>query len=153
MTSTVNGSRPTFVADEYLPPAGVTRFDLDDRPEPVDTDVVTVEDAEKPTKPRLNPFATIVADLRTSWAAVAEPPSLTDWLAGPTTSAERVPDNNGPLRWTWTVDNWITGVFFLAVSIVAFGAGAITRWLACHPARRWSALLLLAAAGTYLWLA
>lgn len=107
-------------------------------------------DAGTPAMTTPNPLATVADDLRNSWAAAAEPPSLTDWLAGPTTSVDRIPDGNSPLRWAWTVDNWTTGVVCLAASIALFALAATFRWLACHPARRWSALLLTCAVTTYL---
>jgi hypothetical protein len=148
MTATVNppvnGYRPTEI------PAELLHLDL----EALEVeDSYTEEQVEDRKRARTNPLATVVDDLRTSWAAVAEPPSLTDWLTGPTTSLDRVPDGNPALRWAWTVDNWATGVLFLSASIALFGAAATFRWLACHPARRWSALLLAAATGTYLYVA
>ncbi len=141
MTITVNrtnGWQPTEL------PAELQQYDPQAY---ADEDDATVEAAPRR---RANPLATVAADLRTSWAAVAEPPSLTDWLAGPTTSIDRIPDGNPALRGAWTVDNWTTGVLCLAASIALFALAATFRWLACHPARRWSALLLTAAVTTYL---
>ncbi len=148
MTATVNvpvnGYRPTGI------PTELQNLDLDALAE-----LDAKEDATNTSaaKRRSNPLAIVADDLRNSWATVAEPPSLADWLAGPTTSVDRVPDGNGPLRWAWTVDNWTTGVVCLAASIALFGLAATFRWLACHPARRWSALLLATAVTAYLLIA
>ncbi len=141
MNELVNGFRPTEV------PAELRGLDLDALAE-----LDAKEDAASTPAPkgRGNPLATVADDLAGSWAAVAEPPSLTDWVAGPTTSTERIPDGNRLLRWAWTVDNWTTGIACLAASIALFALGAIFRWMACHPARRWSALLLTCAVVAYL---
>lgn len=141
MTATVNGYRPADIPAELAA---------------VDLEALEAEDREQATAPveaptrRPNPLATVAADLRGSWAVVAEPPSLHDWVAGPTTSLVRVPDGNQVLRFAWSFDNWFTGVLFLATSIALFGVAATFRWLACHPARRWSALALTCAVVTYL---
>ncbi len=156
MTTTVNrtnGWQPAELPAElqhYDPEAYADDHDLD-----APADLGTKDDAtvEATPKRRTNPLVTVADDLRTSWTAVSEPPSIVDWLAGPTTSTDRIPDGHPALRWAWTVDNWATGVLFLAASIALFGLAATFRWLACHPARRWSAILLTAVTCTYLVLA
>ncbi len=142
MTTVLNGSRLAQVPPEllYLPN--------------IDTDTVDGQAEPAPVKAKLpGPLATLTGDLRGAWFTVAEPPTLMDWVAGPTTTVTRVPDNNGPLRWAWTVDNWTTGLIFVTASTCLFTAAASLRWLACHPARRWAALLLTCAVATYLLLA
>jgi hypothetical protein len=79
--------------------------------------------------------------------ALTQPPSLTDWLDAHGT--DRVPDD-WRLRVAWHVDNWTVGLAFVAASVALFTFAAITRWVACHPARRW---VLIALTCTYVaWL-
>lgn len=94
--------------------------------------------------------ATLRADWASWWLRTVNPPNLDVWWAA--RLPHRVPDDNDRLRAAWHIDFAITGSLFAGWSIIFFLLGAASRWIACHPARRWTFLALLAATAA-LWLA
>lgn len=95
-------------------------------------------------------LAAVRADLGRWWVRTVDPPALDVWWQGRV--PHRVPEDNSRLRAAWRVDFAVTGSLLAAVSVALFLTAAGTRWVACHPARRWL-FLALSAATAGLWLA
>ena len=89
--------------------------------------------------------AVVRADLRRSWMAVAQPPTLREWWVGLAPDPLRVPAGSPLIRAAWTADSYVTGLLFGFASLLLLATGVVARWLAMHPLRRWSAITVVAA--------
>lgn len=94
--------------------------------------------------------ATVRGDFGRWWVRTVDPPNLDQWWQA--RLPHRVPDDNDRLRALWWVDFAITGTVLAGLSVLLFLTAAGLRWTACHPARRWTFLAMLAATAG-LWLA
>jgi hypothetical protein len=86
--------------------------------------------------------ATVKGDWSRWWLRTVSPPPLVDWWQART--PRRVPDDNDRLRFAWWLDFWLTGLPLAVLSVAGFLTAAGVRWVACHPARRWLFLTLVA---------
>lgn len=107
-------------------------------------------DKAKPRRRLRDRSATVRADWGRWWLRTVDPPALDVWWAA--RLPHRVPDDNDRLRAAWRIDFALTGSLLAGVSVLLFLAAAGLRWTACHPARRWTFLVLLAATVAF-WLA
>jgi hypothetical protein len=130
-----------------MPPADATVLAHVDRARArVRTRAIVAGAGEGGKIPRV--LVTAVADVRADacrwWLYTSRPPSLKTWNRTLKVGASQVPGDSTLLRRAWTVDNHTTGrVFRYAATGLQLAAAGLA-WLACTPARRWFALLIVA---------
>jgi hypothetical protein len=84
----------------------------------------------------------VAADVRGWWLVADQPGPLARWFA--VHRPVRVPADSAVLRIAWHVHTWTVGLLFAALSGALFLAAGALRWLAGHPARAWTFLLIVA---------
>ncbi len=121
---------------------------FDDEKPPVDEPVEAAAEAG-PSRLAAR-WSRVRADWAAWWLRTVDPPALDRWWQG--RIPHRVPDDNDRLRAAWRIDFAVTGSLLAGLSVLLFLTAAGCRWVACHPARRWTFIALLVATAAF-WLA